>query len=187
MMKIIQSIKNKIFKKKLENIGFDMTKGSENERIATAFNEKGLGGNHFVKCMEDGIRTNNLQEICERISGRKEAGRYLQKKPLVIQCHSCQNDFSDEEGIKFAETKVIDLESLSNIIDHLTTCEGIICDCGNKVFYFDECKKCKLKWEKRSVCLRKRNQDYVTKKQKQQVKKYEKKFAISELDDGGSK
>ena len=46
---MLKKIKNKIFKHKLKKIGFDMSDGSENERLATTLNEKGLGGNHFVK------------------------------------------------------------------------------------------------------------------------------------------
>lgn len=171
-MKVIQNIKNKIFKNKLSKIGFDM-EDEENDRIATAFNEKGLGGNHFVKCMQDAIRTKNLQDVCEKLSGRKEAGRYLQEKPLVIQCNSCQENFATKKGVDFAG-KTIFIESLTEIINHLITCDGVICDCGKKVLYFDKCKKCGRKWDERSVAIRDWNPKMRTKKQKEQIKKYEK-------------
>lgn len=174
-MKIIKNIKNKIFKKKLEKIGFDM-KDEENNKISEAFNEAGLGGNHFIKCMEDGIRNKNLQDLCERISGRKEAGRFLQQKPLVMQCHSCQNDFSDEKGVTFAGEPTIYLESLEKMIKHFITCDGVICDCGKKVLYFDDCKDCKRKWDERSIALMSWNPEMRTKKQKEQIKEYKQKF-----------
>jgi hypothetical protein len=171
-----QLISNFFFKRKLKKLGFDMSSGSENERLATTLNERGLGGNHFIKCMEGALLTKRLQEICEVISGRKEAGRYLQKEPLVIQCHSCQKDFSIKEGVTFAGEKMINLENLENIIKHLITCKGIICDCGKNVFYFDKCKKCGLEWDKRSIYLGKINQQYVTEEQKKQVKIYRIKY-----------
>ncbi len=143
---IVNKIKNKIFKRKLAKLGFDM-EDEENDRIATAFNEKGLGGDHFVKCMADGIATQRLQKVCEILSKRKEAGRYLQRSPLVIQCHFCQENFAIKDGVDFAGA-TINLESLENIINHLITCDGIICDCGKKVFYFDKCK-CGKKWDER--------------------------------------
>jgi len=167
---MFQKIKNKKFKKKLSKLGFDMSEGSENEKLATALNERGLGGNHFVKCMENAIATKNLQRVCEIVSGRKKAGRYLQRKPLVIQCYFCQENFAIKNGVNFAGA-TINLESLENIIQHLMTCEGVICDCGKKIFYFDKCK-CGKKWNERSVHLKDINQDCVTKKQKEQIKKY---------------
>ena len=179
---MFQKIKNKIFKKKLSKLGFDMD-DEENDKIATAFNERGLGGNHFVKCMEDAIATTRLQNICETLSGRKEAGRYLQKKPLVIQCNVCQENFATKDGVDFAGT-TINLNSIENIITHLITCEGVICDCGKKIFYFDKCK-CGKKWNERSIYLRGINQDCVTKKQKEQIKKYNKKFGGTKANSKG--
>jgi len=174
---MIKKIKNSIFKRKLEKLGFDVSKGSENERFATALNERGLGGNHFIKCMADAIATKKLQDICEVLSGRKKAGRYLQRKPIVIQCNSCQENFAIKDGVEFAGS-TINLESLENIISHLITCDGIICDCGKKVFYFDKCKKCGLEWTKRSAHLKDINQDSITKKQKKQIKDYKEKYNI---------
>jgi len=171
---MIQKIKNSLFKRKLSNLGFDMEE-EENKRIAEGLNNAGLGGNHFVKCMEDAIATKNLQRICEVLSRRKEAGRYLQKKPIVIQCYFCQENFATKNGIEFAGP-TINLESVDNIIKHLISCNGIICDCGKNVNYFDVCVKCKRKWDERSVHLKDINQDYVTKKQKDQIKKYNKKY-----------
>ena len=151
-----------------------MSEGSENERIATAFNEKGLGGNYFVKCMQDAIRTKNLQEICEKLSGKKEAGRYLQEKPLVIQCNTCGNDFSIKKGVVFVE-ETINLDTLANIINHLCTCDGIVCDCGTKRPYLEDCKKCKIEWAKSSHHYLDYRKDYpFTKKQREQIKKYNK-------------
>lgn len=173
LKKFKDKIKDKMFKRKLRKLGFDMSKGSENERIATALNERGLGGNHFVKCMKNVIATKNLQRVCELLSERKEAGRYLQRKPIVIQCNSCQENFATRAGVNFAGA-TINLESSENIIKHLISCDGIICDCGEKVFYFDKCKKCKRKWDERSVYLKDINQNRVTKKQKEQIKKYKK-------------
>lgn len=171
----MEKISNFFFKRKLAKLGFDMSKGSEDERIATAVNERGLGGNHFVKCMEDAIATKNLQRVCEILSGRKEAGRYLQRKPIVIQCHSCQENFSIKEGVDFAGA-TINLESLENIIRHLISCDGVVCDCGKKVPYFDKCKNCGLEWDKRSAHLKDINPDYMTKKQKKQIEIYKKKY-----------
>ncbi len=169
---MLQKIKNKIFKRKLEKLGFDMN-DKENDRLAEAFQEKGLGGTHFAKCMEVGLKTHNLQKVCEALCGRKEAGRYLQLKPLVIQCHSCQENFAIKEGVEFAgATKCIG--EITDIVEHLISCEGVICDCGKKVLYFDECKKCKRKWDERSVALRGWNPTMRTKKQKEQIKKYNK-------------
>lgn len=179
---MIQKIKNLIFKKKLSKIGFNMSKGSENERLATALNERGLGGDHFVKCMEDAIATKNLQKVCGMLSKRKEAGRYLRREPLVIQCHSCQKNFAIKDGVDFAG-KTINLESLENIVNHLISCDGVVCDCGKKVLYFDDCKKCKKKWDKRAIALRKWNPKMRTKEEKKQIKEYNKKFGLSG-DDG---
>jgi hypothetical protein len=176
-------ISNFFFRRKLEKLGFDMSKGSENERIATALNERGLGGNHFVKCMEDAIATKNLQRVCEIVSGRKEAGRYLQRKLIVIQCHSCQENFATKEGVDFAGA-TINLESLENIIKHLTSCDGVLCDCGNKVLYFEKCKKCGLKWDERSAHLKDINPDCITKKQKKQIEIYKKKYLKEVKQDG---
>ena len=175
---MLQKLKDKIFKRKLAKLGFDM-KDEENDRLASVFQKRGLGGNHFVKCMEVGIKTHNLQKVCEALSGRKEAGRYLQIKPLVIQCHSCQEDFSDKEGVEFAG-KVKCIGDLDKIVQHLLTCDGIICDCGKKVLYFDTCKKCKRKWDKRAYYLKRINQKCVNKKQKEQIKKYNKFICSSE-------
>lgn len=156
-------------------MGFDMTEGSESERIATALNERGLGGDHFIKCMEVGMANKRLQTACELVSGRKEAGRYLQLKPLVIQCHSCQGNFSTKKGQDFAGPTIY-MASLNEIMQHLITCDGVICDCCTKVLYFDTCKKCKRKWDERSVHLRDLNQDYVTPEQKKQIEIYNKKY-----------
>ena len=169
---MIQKIKNKLFRRKLANLGLDMENQKEAE-FADALNERGLGGDHFVKCMEVAIKTKNLQKVCEVLCGRKEAGRYLQIKPLVIQCHSCQKDFSNEKGVNFAG-KVKCLGEIDKIVEHLISCDGIICDCGKKVLYFDECKKCKRKWDERSYCLRKWNPKMRTPEQKEQIKKYNK-------------
>ena len=166
---MIQKLKNKIFKRKLSKLGFDMN-DEENINIAEALNNKGLGGNHFVKCMENGLKTKRLQDVCELLSGRKEAGRYLQLKPIVIQCHFCQKDFATKEGVVFVD-KCINLKSLENIVKHLISCDGIICDCGKKVHYFEVCK-CKRKWDERSIHLMNIRKEVLTKEQKEQIKKY---------------
>jgi len=172
-MEIIKKFKDKMFEKKLEKFGFDMD-DKENKTIAFGFTEKvGMDKNHFLKCMEDAVATKKLQNVCEAFSGRKEAGRYLKRKPLVIQCHTCQENFATRDGVDFAGA-TINLESLENIIKHLISCDGVSCDCGEKVFYFDKCKKCKRKWDERAVHLKDINQNYVTKEQKEQIKKYKK-------------
>lgn len=162
---------NWLFKRKLSKLGLDMSDKKEAE-IAETLNEKGLGGNHFIKCMETAIATKNLQKVCELLSGRKKAGRYLQKKPLVIQCHSCQENFAIKKGVDFAG-ETINLESLENIVKHLINCDGVICDCGKKVLYFEKCKNCGLEWDKRSVDLMRRNPKMRTKKEKEQIVKYQ--------------
>ena len=171
-MGIIQNIKDRSFKKKLESLGFDM-EDKENKTIAAfGFTDKvGMSRKHFVKCMEDGVATKRLQQTCELVSGRKDAGRYLQREPLVIQCGFCQKDFAIKDGVKFAGA-TINLKSLENIMHHLISCEGVLCDCGNKVFYFDKCKKCKRDWKERSAHLKDINKEGLTKKQKQQIKEY---------------
>ena len=145
---MFKKIQDKMFKRKLEKLGFNM-EDEENNKIAFGFTEKvGMNKSHFLKCMEDAMATKKLQQICELLSGRKEAGRYLQRKPLVIQCYFCQGNFAIKEGIDFAGA-TINLESLENIIKHLIFCGGVFCDCGKKVLYFDKCKNCGLNWGKR--------------------------------------
>lgn len=174
-MKIIQKVKNKIFKKKLAKLGFDM-EDEENERIATGFNNAGLGGNHFVKCMAVGVQTHKLQIICEAISNRKDAGRFLQLKPIVIQCHSCSDNMALKKGVEFAG-ETIYFKSIDDIIEHLTTCKGIICDCGKKRPYLENCKKCKIKWNESAHHYLGYRKDYLfTDKQKKQIEKYKKQF-----------
>jgi hypothetical protein len=171
---MIQQFKDYLFKRKLTKMGFDM-EDKENKKIAFVFTEKvGIPRDHFLECMENGLATKRLQDACEVLCGRKEAGSYLQIKPLVIQCHTCQKDFSDKQGIIFVD-ETINLSSLSNIIKHLIACDGIICDCGIKRPYFEDCKKCKIKWNEASASLLGYRKDYpFTKKQREQLKKYKK-------------
>jgi len=176
-MKIIQNVKNKIFKKKLANLGLNMEDEKEAE-LADKINESGLGGDHFVDCMATAVETHKLHVICESISGRKEAGRFLQREPLVIQCGTCGEDFSVRKGVIFVE-ETKNLETIDNIIDHLCKCDGIICDCGSKRPYLEDCKKCKIKWDESSQHYMGFRKDYTfTDKQKKQIEKYKKRFAI---------
>jgi hypothetical protein len=171
---MIQELKDYLFKRKLTKMGFDM-EDEQNKKIAFAFTEKvGISKDHFLECMEEGLATKRLQDICEVLSGRKEAGRYLQREPLVIQCHTCQKNFSDKKGVIFVN-ETINLERLDNIIKHIIYCEGVICDCGIKRHYFDDCKKCKIKWTESSASLLGYRKDYpFTKKQREQINKYNK-------------
>lgn len=174
-MKLIQNMKNKIFKKKLANLGFDM-ENEEESRLAEGINKAGFGGDHFVECMKDAIATQKLQKVCETISGKKEAGRLLQREPLVIQCGTCGEDFSVKKGVIFVD-ETINLETTENIIKHLCECDGIICDCGVKRPYLDDCKKCKIKWTESAHNYLGYHKDYkFTDKQKKQIEKYKKRF-----------
>jgi len=181
---VIKKIKQKIFEMKLKKLGFDM-KDNENSRCGQAlglFAEKsGTSQSHIIKCLEDAMATKKLQDVCEKLSGRKEAGRFLQREPepLVIQCNTCQKDFSDKKGVIFVE-ETINLGSLSNIIQHLITCDGIMCDCGTKRPYFEDCKKCGISRKDSSASLIGYRKDYpFSKKQSEQLKKYKKLIAKS--------
>ena len=169
-MKFIQKIKNKIFKKKLANLGFDM-EDKEEVRIVEAISEAGLGGDHFVKCMEVGVKTHQLQTICESMSGRKEAGRFMQLNPIVLQCNSCSCSMALRKGVKFAgETTYF--ESMEDVVEHLNTCDGIICDCGKKRNYLEDCKYCGIRWSESSQHYLGFRKDYpLTDKQKKQIEK----------------
>lgn len=186
---VIKKIKQKIFEMKLKKLGFDM-KDDKNSRCGQAlglFAERsGTSQSHIIKCLEDAMATKKLQDVCEKLSGRKEAGRFLQRepKPLVIQCHTCQKDFSDKKGVIFVE-ETINLGSLSNIVHHLITCDGIMCDCGTKRPYFEDCKKCGISWKDSSASLIGYRKDYpFSKKQREQLKKYKKLIAKSKTQGG---
>ena len=161
-----------IFKKRLKTIGI-IAEDNTDRKIVDALlkiNNTPKKQKYLIKCMKETVKTIKLQEICEKL-GRKDAGRYLELKPIVIQCHSCHINFSTKKRYVFVKRTTYK-ESLAKIIEHLISCKEIICDCGRLCLYFDDCK-CGLKWNERSVNLMHYRKDYpFTKKQRDQINKY---------------
>lgn len=97
----------------------------EDQKIVEALYSMAEGDKHrqhILKCIDLARLTLNLQDFC-RPFGKENAGRFLQREPLVIQCHSCHENFSEKPNVDFAGATV-NLGSLQNIVWHLLTCRA---------------------------------------------------------------
>lgn len=116
-------IKKAILKYKLKKVGIEPL-SQEDDKILGVIAKISGSSDYVVKALERSKTNIVLQELIEKVYGKKDAGGYLQLEPIVIQCYTCYKNFATKKGVTFAGPTIYE-KDINNIYHHIGTCEEV--------------------------------------------------------------